>query len=40
MRSYFSYFDTSLPKGFVDAVPEDWKDAVVNRLEQQQKQQK
>jgi hypothetical protein len=33
-----SYFDTSLPEGYVDAKPEDWKGAVVNRLKQQQKQ--
>jgi hypothetical protein len=38
MRSYFSYFDTSLPEGYVDAMPEDWKDAVVNRFKQQQQQ--
>jgi hypothetical protein len=34
-----SYFDTSLPEGFVEAKPEDYKGAIVNHDKAQQQQQ-
>jgi hypothetical protein len=27
-----SYFDTSLPEGYTQVTPEEWKDAYINRM--------